>query len=587
LAQEVIVPVPGQTTNVPTNDPFTTTRTTTTTTTTTTAEAINPDQQQDTTATSHLQIDNNNNNNNINNSPIVKDQDTTTAAAAATTTVNGASNTVFPTTKTCAYAAIRAIKPPKYGDNNNNNNNNSKRPSTAAMPLHPDAEQYVCDQLNIMGTMAAGSTYWPFDWEIIQRAAQQIPQRLHQKTIWVHEKHDFNVQLIPKSTQAEQQQQTQQQDITSSSCVHQEDAANNNSSNSDNESDDETLLASNVQPRSSIVQTATTATATATATPVDHPTMPPPPLGGAVNSNKNKNVVSSSLPDETEQLLQILKRKNSLRGDRRSDNYHHHQHHQKRQKLDELYDADEMPRPACPPALETRNIPWNSYVSQQMANPELDALVELDPDETTSTTTTTTTTSEDNPRGTLLGALKILGHVHHVLQMPEDYSPHELESMDDKQCRKKFQLSFRERLGPHQLEKDPKEHNVKTRIKHCLAPLARPGPVISGSTRDRLGITTNDTVQHWWDMDLGECIFDLASDREKTDDGKQAVRRLYAFSSVECFLLDENNDPQFFEALNRNGEKIAKAAREASPPLLVDRASMEVSEGNSNGASVV
>lgn len=331
---------------------------------------------------------------------------------------------------------------------------------------YPNDEQYVLDQLNAMGM--AGKTHWPFDWDIVKNAALQIPQRLHFKQTSEYKK-NFQLELVPKS---ELENMNDNHDTTNAN---------------DADSDAETLLVANVDRTSAIS--------------VDHPDMPPPPAAQPTSS--------AALAAERMLLAYQRSRQAATRSsDGRDAPW-------KKQKLDELEFVNDVPRP---PAInvDSFDIHWAAdNVSEDIGCPELDAC--LHPE-----------TPSMVPH-TLLGALKTAGHIHHTMQMPEDFKERDIKDMGDRQHKRKFQTSFRERLGPHQIEKDPKEHNVRTKVKRTLA--------LKANKNDT--VTTNSPVERWWDLDLGECVLDLETGEEAEADGNGVrLRRLYAFSTLEITLLE-------------------------------------------------
>ena len=334
---------------------------------------------------------------------------------------------------------------------------------------YPNDEQYVLDQLNAMGM--AGKTHWPFDWDIVKNAASKIPERLHFKQTSEYKK-NFQLELVPKS---ELENQNKDENTT-------------NANNAD--SDDETLLVTNIHRAST--------------TSVDHPEMPPPPA----------TKQTSSAAREAERMLLSYQRSRQMAtksSDGRDTPW-------KKQKLDDLEFINDVPRPPAT-NVDGFDIHWAAdKVSEEISCPELDAC--LHPEQPLAAAV---------PH-TLLGALKTAGHIHHTMQMPEDFRKRDIEDMDDRQHKRKFQTSFRERLGPHQIEKDPKEHKVRTKIKRTLA--------LKVNKNDTANSTTESPVERWWDLDLGECVLDLETGEEISDGSGARSRRLFAFSTLEIILLD-------------------------------------------------
>lgn len=178
----------------------------------------------------------------------------------------------------------------------------------------------------------------------------------------------------------------------------------------------------------------------------------------------------------------------------------------KKTKAEPVVPPMDPPRPPNP--IDETRIAWNQKLREELADPALDDCLHPPEDEDSS--------SADAIPHTLLGALKILGHVHHFHQFPLDHVDQVL-TMTDRAKKVKFTKSAAERTGVHQMEKVVTANKVRSKIKNTLK--------ANGQTLD---------LERWWDLDLGECLLDLQG--EEDGDG----RKLYAFASLEIALTDED-----------------------------------------------
>lgn len=439
------------------------------------------------------------------------------------------------TAMTCPLAAMKNLKRPRPhpsdtttnenkdddddddDDDDNNNNKTNEDDNEEEIDPHILNERYVIDQLNEMGIR--GETYWPFDWDIIQRAARQLPARLYSRT--PGEYNSYQVELVPKN----------KKDTTTTTTNE-----NDNDNDSDN-NDDETLVATNNTQNNQGTQIV-----------VDHPDMPPPPMVVT-----NEGVTG----DAADALILRLKSKHASRGVGKGSGQWASPY--RFLKLENVEGLGDVPRPPCPDTPDgSMKIVFDAAAKKEIAGPELDACLQQD---NSAAAAATATENKAPPPHTLLGSLKLIGHQHYARQVPEDFKPDELEEWSDKACRRRFQVSVKERLGRHQLQKDPKELKVNTRIKRTWSMTMPTNPdgstttavtVGGGSASNPINIFIDQKanyppppiVHRWIDMDLGECVLDLETAEEEDDDDYVAVkeksRRLYAFSAIEVILLDEN-----------------------------------------------
>lgn len=115
------------------------------------------------------------------------------------------------------------------------------------------------------------------------------------------------------------------------------------------------------------------------------------------------------------------------------------------------------------------------------------------------------------PNNILLGAIKHLGRMHSFLQndMTED------ESEDTKRTRALARKAVKERLGPLQMIKDERDSNkLLTKMRRAYH---------------------NNDQQNWLECDLGECMLEIETK------GSNGQKRLFAFSSIELSLKDEDD----------------------------------------------
>ncbi|CAB9505544.1 expressed unknown protein [Seminavis robusta] len=308
-------------------------------------------------------------------------------------------------------------------------------------------EQQVIDEIDAMGI--ADKTYWPFDWDMIQESAQNIPTLMYKH----NPNNKLNLKLVPKNTTTD---------------------------TSTNTADTTTTDTNENEP--------------------DNPTMPPPQPGATAVSSTEQTIIAQQRKGYH---FVAFQRKRAAAQAKASDAHNSN----KRPKLTTLLPDDE---PRLPTLFEQVDIPWNEQVAQQMKDtyPELDHLVH-------------SPTTDDNAATLLLGALKPLGHVHNAIQVNVE-SP-DWEHFSERKQRRKFIVAVRERLGQNQFEKVPKPHRVQSKIRRTIQ-------LLEQQHTDNDNSKTRDCV----DFDMGECLLDL----QQHDDGDR--RALYAFSSLEVCLLDED-----------------------------------------------
>ena len=123
------------------------------------------------------------------------------------------------------------------------------------------------------------------------------------------------------------------------------------------------------------------------------------------------------------------------------------------------------------------------------------------------------------PTSLLLGALLDLGRFTYFHQLPEDFDDGiaMLDQWTPKQRRRRQHEAIQMRLGDHTKVRDDDSKMAKKRMS-------------------RVARTVDDMQQQqrrWLDLDLGHCLLERV-------DAESGHRTLYAFGSLEVFLLDED-----------------------------------------------
>jgi hypothetical protein len=109
----------------------------------------------------------------------------------------------------------------------------------------------------------------------------------------------------------------------------------------------------------------------------------------------------------------------------------------------------------------------------------------------------------------VLGALKDVGSFHQYLQHRKR---EDLEEMSDKKKRREERKCRKQRLFPHEMEKEDRES------KRAVTKVMR---------------TIDSSNQHWMELDMGECLMEVV-------DPDSNQKKLCAFSSLEMALKDED-----------------------------------------------
>jgi hypothetical protein len=209
-----------------------------------------------------------------------------------------------------------------------------------------------------------------------------------------------------------------------------------------------------------------------------------------IPSRLHKNKKRKELPESEDPEQAVIQRTRKSRGSRKPP---------PRPVAEVPMQKKEEPRPAADcnemriSSNEIRSIPDKA---------QLDAYLHCQDDDDNN--------DKKKPAGILLGALQDVGWFHHYQQAPIDRD--DIDASQTRRLKIRQRHSIKERLGDHSLG-DAEEKKLYTRVLR----------------------TTSPDDRQWLDVDLGHCLLETANGNS---------RDLYAFSSAELMLLDEEDSSE-------------------------------------------
>jgi len=467
----------------------------------------------------------------------------------------GKEPSLLPKATTCALTTLRQLKLPESMDGD----------GEEEMTLQ-QRQQYVIDQLDALGRSHTNNeeeedggvdignarTYWPFDWETVDQTFQAYAQRqqsTNSQSSTHHNLSNYQVQLVPKQALATTTTDTA---AISNNGDGQDQSLSTeqNTADSENRGDSDENDSNNNQEEQTAAQ---------------------------VTQVQGTTTSSSEWTDE---MLVNFRRKGPWRNSKLASTFASDPdsndpfpgttgHNHKRRKLT---DACGSPRPAF--SQGHVQIPWDKTVSEEISSPSLDRYLHPEEkhddtkrdDDDISKDKSNESENEDENNSTphtLLGAVKPLGHVHFAMQIPVDFPNVLEEDLPAGHIWRRYRYAQNERLGSHRIEKDERGLKVRSNVKRTLQSIVPKSNKEAKAKASEVNavVDGDDDYYHWLDFDLGECLLDLqvrggndgndvddtdADEEQSRSKGERGVkrsvpaRRLYAFSSLEVTLLDED-----------------------------------------------